>query len=77
MRLQIGISEFVETVRENIAYIEENLDIFDQKSITAFIHKTKKIEKYLPVLDAKQTGETGMFLKQIFRYIKMLYVNNI
>ena len=51
IRSQIGISEFTETVSANLQYMEENQKILDPKSIQAFIKKTKKIEKYLAVLD--------------------------
>ena len=46
--------------------MEENQEILNPKSIQAFIKKTKKIEKYLAVLDSKQTGETGKSVSQKF-----------
>ena len=37
MRSQVAISELAETVSANIKYTEENREILDQKSITAFL----------------------------------------
>ena len=37
MRSQVDISELAETVSANIKYTEENREILDQKSITAFL----------------------------------------
>ena len=51
-RPQIAISELVETVLENLKYIEENAYILNKISIAVFVSKTKKIEKYLAVVDS-------------------------
>ena len=59
IRSQIAISEFVETVSVNLKYMEENMEILQPKPIEAFLKKAKKVEKYLALLDLKQTGETG------------------
>ena len=66
IRPQIAISEFAETVSANLKYMENNYEILDPKSIKAFLKKTKKIEKYLAVLDSKQTGETGKSVSHKF-----------
>ena len=59
LRPQVAISEFAETIIKNVQYIEENANILDPKSIQGFVKKAKKIEKYLAVLDTKQSEETG------------------
>ena len=66
LRPQIAISEFAETVYANLKYMENNYEILDPESIKGFLKKTKKIEKYLAVLDSKQTGETGKFVSHKF-----------
>lgn len=43
----------------NLHYVKENVEILDQQSIAGFIKKTRKIEKYLAVLD------TGMYLIRV------------
>ena len=72
LRPQIAISEFAETVSANLKYMEENCEILDPESIKAFVKKSKKIEKYLAVLDTKQTGETGKSISHKFcQYIQV------
>ena len=60
LRPQIAISEFAETIPANLQYVEENINILDEESISAFIRKTRKIEPYLKILDSKKRDETGM-----------------
>ena len=43
----------------NLHYVKENVEILEQQSIAGFIKKTRKIEKYLAVL------ETGMYLIRV------------
>ena len=59
VRPQIAIWEFAETVLVNLHYVKENVEILEQQSIAGFIKKTRKIEKYLAVL------ETGMYLIRV------------
>ena len=47
MRPQIAISEFAETIPAKLQYVEDNINILDKESISAFIRKTRKIEPYL------------------------------
>ena len=56
---QIAIS-FADTVPANLKYMEENLEIVDKESISAFLTKTKKTEPYLKILDNKKRDETRM-----------------
>ena len=60
LRPQITISQFAETTQANLKYTEHNLEILKQKSITAFIRKTKKISKniWLFCIVSKQKDET-------------------
>ena len=46
-----------------LKYVEENLEILDTESISAFIRKTKKIEPSLKILDTKH--ETGMCISPV------------
>ena len=39
---QIAISEFAETISANLKYMEENIEILEPRSITAFLKKAKK-----------------------------------
>ena len=59
---QIAISEFAETISVNLNYAYENLEILDQKSISALIQKFRKIELYLKIFDSKQEDERYVFL---------------
>lgn len=60
LRPQVAISEFAETVQQNLHYIRDNAEILDQRAISAFITKTEKLEPYLAILDTKQSQVTGM-----------------
>ena len=60
LRPEVAISEFAETVQQNLHYIRENAEILDQRAISAFITKTEKLEPYLAILDTKQSQVTGM-----------------
>ena len=53
------MSEFAETVLQNIEYLQDNVEVLDMTSLQAFLKKTKKIEPYLRILDSKKE-ETGM-----------------
>ena len=66
LRPQIAMSEFAETVSANLKYMENNYEILDPESIKAILKKTKKIEKYLAVLESKKTGETGKSVSHKF-----------
>ena len=78
LRPQIVISEFAETVLANLQYVEENLEVLDKESISAFIRKTKKIEPYLKTLDSTKSDETGicitLYLHIIIICIKIIWV---
>ena len=54
--------QFAETILTNVQYLEQNIEIVDQRWLAAFISKTKKIEKYLNILDTKQTNEKGTYI---------------
>ena len=60
LRPQVAISEFAETVQQNLHYIRDNAEIIDQRAISAFVKKTEKLEPYLAILDTKQSQVTGM-----------------
>ena len=60
LRPQVAISEFAETVQQNLHYIRDNADIIDATAISAFVKKTEKIEPYLAIADSKQSQVTGM-----------------
>ena len=60
LRPQVAISEFAETVQQNLHYIRDNAEILDQRAISGFITKTEKLEPYLAILDTKQSQVTGM-----------------
>ena len=68
LRSQCGISEFSETLLENIAYLENNAEILDMVSLNAFIKKTRRFEPYLKILNSKKE-DTGMF-----HHIKILNI---
>ena len=72
---QIAISEFTQTISQNVKYLEENIDILDQHSLTPSIKKTKKIDKHLAVLHSKNTGVTGMFIYHKFclTFVLLIY----
>ena len=81
LRPQIAISEFAEIIPANLQYVEENINILDKESISAFIRKTRKIEPYLEILDSKKRDETGMCITHylyiciyIYLYI-YIYIN--
>ena len=59
LRPHIAISEFAETIIENVDYLKRNASILDMTSLNAFITKTKRIDKYLRILDSIKE-ETGM-----------------
>ena len=65
MRAQLAISAFTETVLANLEYLEENIEVLDQRSNAGFIKKTRKIEKYLAVLGSKKKEDTGMYLLRV------------
>ena len=73
LQSQFTISEFAETTPANLQYVEDNINILDKKSISAFIRKTRKIERYLKILDSKKRDETGMSMTPIYIY-KFIFV---
>ena len=54
---QAAISEFAETFCKNAEYLQENQDILDKTSLTAFIRKMEKIKEPLDVRNAKQPAK--------------------
>ena len=77
MRPQVEISEFAETVWQNLNYIEENIGILDQRSIFVLVEKTKEIEHYLAVLDTKQHQETDVRIINHLHFIGTFIFINI
>ena len=77
MRPQVEISEFAETVWQNLNYIEENIGILDQRSIFVLVEKTKEIEHYLAVLDTKQHQETDVCIINHLQFIGTFIFINI
>ena len=73
LRPQIAISEFAETIPVKLKYVEENLEILDTQSISAFIRKTKKIEPSLKILDTKQKDETSMCISPVVYCSLLVY----
>ena len=61
-RPQIAISEFAETLLANFKYLQDNKEILDQKSFSAFIKKGQKIEEYLKILDTKQPNTQSIYI---------------
>ena len=70
---QIGISKFAEKILANVKYLEDNMEILDQNSLTAFVSKTKNIGPYLNILDTRHTNKPGMYI-YIQRYTPFLYL---
>ena len=59
IRPQFAMSEFAETLLQNMEYLENNAEILDITSLNVFLKKTKKFQPYLWILDSKKE-ETSM-----------------
>ena len=70
---QIGISEFAETILANVKYLEDNMKILEQKSLTAFVSRTKEIEHCLNKLDRRHPNEQSIYI-YIQRYTAFLHL---
>ena len=61
---QIAISEFTQTISQNVKYLEENIDILDQHSLTPSIKKTKRQASGSATFQ-KYRGDRYVYLSQI------------
>lgn len=70
MRSQVAISELAETVSANIKYTEENREILDQKSITAFLSGSP----LSPIWQSWLVKRGTNYLRTAIIYIKIISV---
>ena len=62
---EIGISEITTTLLENMDYLQENSDILDMEFLHVFPDNTKKIDRYLCILDSKKEQKDMLHFMKI------------